>query len=320
MRSVVIKIVISFIIVLATHLVLAFLANGTTDQYYQKFTLKSSPNLILGTSRASQGLNPVFFNDILEENDFQNFAFTLKSSSYGEVYFNAVKEKTKRIDSGGCFILSIDPWCISQEKGKTINSSDSSSVLFGINHFDQKPNFEYLWKKFPYGWGMIAFRNFEKFILKANYRYFNENVNGSFAQVAPDGYLRVYPSLDSLFVVKKEIRTFREYEKKTHQMVFSEERFYYLAKLIDLLKSKGEVYLVRLPVHKTMLEIEEDYLAGFNSHISTLLTKADGYFDLIEAPLDNVYIDGNHLYSESATKVSQYLATEIKRFRNADTY
>lgn len=316
MERAIYKTLVAFVLVAATHIILAFLADGTTDQYYQKFILPNSKNLIFGTSRASQGLNPTVLNECLGKQDFQNFAFTLLSSPFGEVYTNAIKNKISTIDSGGYFIVAVDPWSISKWKGKSVAMADSRSILSEIEHFDRKPNLEYLWFKYSCGWGMIAYRKFEKFVLKSNHRFFNRQVNGSFAEVNRDGYLRVYPSLDSSFVALKENRTFGEYLKKSKEMELSSERIESLKKLIQLLNSKGKVFLVRLPVHEKMYGIEKHYMNDFDDRILELLAEEKYYINMTDSIFEHTYIDGNHLYYESALDVSQRLAFQIKARRN----
>lgn len=60
-------------------------ADGYTDPFYIRFTTPKQNNLILGTSRAAQGLQPDVFKDILET-DVYNYAFTVTHSPYGPTY------------------------------------------------------------------------------------------------------------------------------------------------------------------------------------------------------------------------------------------
>mgnify|MGYP001024422816 CR=1 FL=1 len=51
-----------------------FKAGGKTDPFYVRFTTPKHQNMILGTSRAAQGLQPKIFRSILGKN-IGNFAF-----------------------------------------------------------------------------------------------------------------------------------------------------------------------------------------------------------------------------------------------------
>jgi hypothetical protein len=63
------------------HLGLALLADGTSDDYYLKFSTPKQGSMILGTSRAKQGLIPSVLSEAIEGGDVKlfNFSFTLKS-------------------------------------------------------------------------------------------------------------------------------------------------------------------------------------------------------------------------------------------------
>ena len=130
-------------IIILLHLGLALLADGTTDDYYLKFSSPKQSSLILGTSRAKQGIIPSVLSSSIENVDYQmfNFSFTLKSSPFGLVYYNAIKQKIDLESKDGCFIVTVDPWSISEKICDLNKSPDSLSVLLGISDFTSKPNF-----------------------------------------------------------------------------------------------------------------------------------------------------------------------------------
>ena len=93
---------------------LVFTINGYTDDVnYFKFSSPKSSSMILGTSRALQGLVPQAIDSVTGRNDLLNFAFTLGNSPYGKVYLDAIKKKIDRSKKNGIFILAVDPWAIS---------------------------------------------------------------------------------------------------------------------------------------------------------------------------------------------------------------
>ena len=294
-------------IVALLHVGLAFLADVTTDDYYLKFSSPKQSSLILGTSRAKQGIIPSVLSSAIENKtlSFFNFSFTLKSSPFGLVYYNAIKEKVDLESKDGCFIVTVDPWSISEKISDVNKTPDSLSVLFGLSDFTSKPNFKYLFKQFPHGWGRILLNRIEKPILKYYSGQLNSSMTGSFSVLDQDGWLDVYTSLDSAFVKRKEVEMFKTYRHKSIYRTCSESRIEYLDTIIEFLANHGDVYLVRLPVHKEMRSIEQQYMPDFNQKISKALLKSKGYLDF--STLDNQYryTDGNHLTKTSAGEVTQ---------------
>jgi len=304
-------------ILLFIHWILALLANVSTDSYYQKLASPKQNSLVLGTSRALQGIIPSVIDSVIENKSNEklyNFAFTVKSSSFGEVYFNAIKSKLDQFGKEGYHIVTVDPWSISEPKESILGGVDDQSVLKGLNNFSASPNFEYLFKKYPSGWGMIGFKRIEMFILKNLRRTLNSNITGSFSELDENGWLNVYTSMDSSWVKKKEGQKFKEYYESSENRVFSPSRYSYLLKTIKFLKSKGPVYVVRLPVHKQMLYIENKFVVDFDNKIIEAITLCDGYLDMNVPRLNDFkFTDGHHLYKDSAHKVSIEIGNWIRK-------
>lgn len=310
MRSFLLNILYFSLIAIVIHIVFAYCADGSTDEYYLKFSSSKQSSLVLGTSRALQGVIPSVVDSVL---DYQspnlfNFAFTLTSSPYGECYLDAIKAKLGNDTSKGYFIITIDPWSISERKSIPPEIDDRRSVLFGMRNFNSHPNFEYLMKKYPSGWGMIPFKNLELMLLKKNYKKLykklNNSAKGSFTYLNNDGWLDVYTSLDKTFVAQKEVKKFSIYKQNSLDRQFSTYRYDYLIKIIEYLSSRGKVYVVRLPVHPEMLQIESDYIANFDHVISTAISKSEGYLDMTTSEHGHNFTDGNHLSRHSANDVS----------------
>ena len=318
MRAFLLNTIYFSIIAIVVHIVFAYCADGSTDEYYLKLSSSKQSSLVLGTSRALQGVIPSVVDSVLDYHrpNLFNFAFTLTSSPYGECYLDAIKAKLENDTPNGCFILTIDPWSISEKKSIAPEIDDRRSVLFGMRNFNSHPNFEYLMKKYPSGWGMIPFKNMELLILKKNYKKLNNSVKGSFTFLNDDGWLNVYTSLDKSFVAKKESKKFNSYKQNSLDRQFSPYRYDYLIKIIEYLNSKGEVYLVRLPVHPEMLQIERDYIANFDHLISTAIAKSEGYLDMTTIENNHDFTDGNHLSRQSAKEVSQEIGRWISSSLN----
>ena len=300
-------------IVALLHIGLAFLADGTTDDYYLKFSSPKQSSLILGTSRAKQGIIPSVLSSSIENSNLSifNFSFTLQSSPFGLVYYNAIKQKIDLESKDGCFIVTVDPWSLSKKISDVNKTPDSLSVLFGISDFTSQPNFKYLFKQFPHGWGRILLNRIEKPILKYYSSQLDSSLTGAFSMLDNDGWLDVYTPLDSAFVKRKEADLFETYRNKSIYQTGSESRKEYLDTIVEFLSNHGEVYVVRLPVHKKMLSIEQQYMPDFNNKISNALLKSKGYLDFSTLDNEYSYTDGNHLTKTSAKEVTQHIGEWI---------
>ena len=94
------------------YLYILLLADNETDGYYGRFTTPAYSSLILGSSRAGQGIEPDILNAHLGlKNDaFFNYSFTVFKSAFGDPYLEAIKRKLKDPVDAGFFILELNPW------------------------------------------------------------------------------------------------------------------------------------------------------------------------------------------------------------------
>ena len=271
-------------------------ADGYTDAFYIRFTTPKQKNLILGTSKAAQGLQPAVFKQILKE-DFSNYAFTVSHSPFGKVYLESIKRKHNKVQ-GGTFILSVDPWSISswaETPNDSANFRENELCLANTKIVDLDPNYFYLYK----------------------------NLNGKYKEMLippgkamflhQDGWLEVKNiAMDSFSVAKrieKKERVYRElYLPKSE---FSTLRLQYLLKTILYLKKYGNVYLIRMPVHRNMLEMEKELIPNFEEVIEDAINLSDGFLDLTPSLEKHTYTDGNHLFKSSGEEVSARIAQWI---------
>ena len=75
---------IAFLLLCIISLYLLFsFANEQNDPFYIRFTTPEQSSLILGTSRAAQGILPAVLNEKLSRNDFFSYSFSGNISPYG---------------------------------------------------------------------------------------------------------------------------------------------------------------------------------------------------------------------------------------------
>ena len=290
--------VLTFILLLLTVVIgYCSLADGNTDPFYLRFTTKKQKNLILGTSRAAQGLQPQVFKSVLKTNLF-NYAFTETQSPYGKIYYQSIIKKHSK-EKGGIAVLTIDPWSVSSNC-----SNPNDSTLFRENN--------------------LCLHNTPFVNLNPNIFYLFNNLKGNYINIIKpptnkmylhkNGWLEInnvpMDNLSNLNRINRKIKTCKEIMLPSTK--FSSFRFNYLLKTINYLKKYGKVYLVRLPIHAKMMEIENKLSPNFYNKIKPAIDQADGYLDLTIYNKKFKYTDGNHLYKTSGAEVSTIIANWIK--------
>lgn len=295
------------IIILALSALIFFLlvtkANGHLDPYYIRFTTPPAKSLIIGTSRAAQGMHPTIIKDELSDLGYElpllNYSFTLIHSSYGEVYLNCIKEKLDPKTKNGIFILTVDPWCIS-----TISIEDDHKMFLEretfmaeLTEFNSKPNFEYLLDHYDNPYYMV----FKK---RAIFLH-------------DDGWLEVNIPMDSASVKKRISAKILNYKKNSINYSFSNNRFKKLKETIRFLKKHGEVWLVRLPVSPEIKMIEEDYMPDFDQKAGELTKQYNlNYINMIQESGKYQTTDGNHLHKESGKIVTENICKIIQESKH----
>lgn len=301
MKAFLLKIsVMSFLFLLFVTLVF-WQADGKSDAYYLRFATPDQNALIIGNSRSAQGLLPEELNVVLNERNspykFFNYSFTKANSPYGEIYLNSIKNKLADNTTNSVFILTVDPWSIgakSEDPNDMDNWRENGLFLDGLHFVSMKPNFEYLLNYYQSPYYTLLYNEQEKMILH------------------DDGWLEITITMDSSSVSKRTQKKISQYSDLLNDYKFSNLRLEYLEKTIDFLKTKGTVYLVRMPIDEPLFEIEEKLMPDFNGLMNGLAKeKFVEYFDLSSMNKYLEFTDGNHLYKKSGIKVSKKLAQLI---------
>ena len=289
-----------------------FIADGTTDEFYVRFTTPQQKSMIVGTSRAAQGIQPYIIDSILskEKPDIFNYSFTIAHSPFGPAYYESIKRKLNENSNGGKFIIAVDPWSISLKKG----SQDS------VGHFPENdlavgktqcvscsPNFEYLLDSYTRPLAMVWMT---KILIMLNL----EGKESLFLH--KDGWLEVSVSMDSTEVHKRIEKKIKEYSiNEVPHFHFSSVRYNYLKKTIELFRKHGDVFLVRLPVHARMKYIEDSICPRFDSLMNGLAKSNNiPYLNYINDNAKYEYTDGNHLYKDSGRRLSKKIGEDMLNY------
>lgn len=273
-------------------------AGGNTDPYYLRFTTPRKNSLIIGTSRSAQAIRPDILNKLLARNDLFNFSFTVSSSSYGPIYYENIKKKLVKNSHNGIFILEVNPWNISNKSDNPneIEKFPENEMALGKTYFTNlNPNVQYLFDNYN--------RSFFNLLSKKKGNLF----------LHEDGWDELIVELDSLTRTKRTVIKIREYKEiNLKKYKFSTVRMFYLKEIIKYLKEHGEVYLVRLPIHPKMQEVEDLLMNDFNKKIKSISSEFNiHYLDMTNKNNEYEYSDGTHIYKSSTEEVSKEISAWI---------
>lgn len=274
--------------------ILAIIYSGISDYAYKRFTSSNHPSLILGTSRAAQGIQPQIINETLSNSDYQlpiyNFSFTVMDSPYGEIYYNSIVKKVSHdSNKNGLFILSVDPFGLGIEtnfwdKGEL---REKGRCLDKIKCYYNPQIYYLLIYCRPAQW-----------------------IKDKVLKLHDDGWLEVSVDWDSINYqnnLKEKMKAYYSYK-----LGKSEYRILWLENTIDYLEQYGEVYLCRIPVSYEMAELENELWPDFNDDINIIAQKHHiPYFHFSSCSGKYRTTDGNHLFWEDGAEFTKDLCDSI---------
>lgn len=300
------------LLILGSMLVISYLflvnklSHGPVDMYYSKFT-QQGENLILGLSRADQGIVPSILKEELETeylaDAYVNFASN--QSFYGEVYLNAIKNKIDPGIKNGLFILSVSPGSFTGPKKsgeKELVMMDNYSIMGKTDDFSSNPNYRYIMNCYnePLYNALVKNRSWENLISHAD--GWNE-VRMVSMQMNIDNEDIEFWKAQNLSFYNRKLRT--EIPKAHREKSFEDT--------IEFLKKYGLVLMVRLPADADIIALENENWVNFNQQIEGIARKHHiHYLDYSEGFEGFKTYDGSHMPSESARKFTRLLATDIR--------
>ena len=280
-------------------------AGPHTDYFYNRFAQPKAPSLIAGSSRAAQGIIPSVIDSTLAPTPYTpplfNYAFTIHNSPYSPCYFEALKKKFDG-DEGGLFILTVEPFMLSNFK-KNFSDEDESfdecdlppSNMYFV---DVKPNIEYFLRNSLGDFGKLVHTD------DAQYATYLHN----------DGWLEVnFPFDTALFRRNTSDKLAFYVEHHVSNKIYSPGRWDALRQTIEYFSNFGKVVLVRIPVDPQMARIEQDFAPRFDDRIHKLTRETHtAYLNYQYLNAALYYNDGNHLHKSSARKFTAILAKDIR--------
>jgi hypothetical protein len=302
------------------------LRRGYVDAFYARFAAPPAGSLVLGTSRAAQGIKPSVLAARLRPKGYGgpwlNYAFTLAESPYGPGYLASIQRKLAPGTRNGLFILAVDPWSLSLprnvKRGEYPRFSKAASfaehvnlkgpIIFPEAHsmvsqlasVSQNPNLDYL--------AHYLHKPFYQLLLNTDTAHVVERLH-------PDGWLEIAlppPTADTALLRRRTAEKLATYRKLAATSSFAQARYSSLSETISFLQEHGQVVLVRIPTGPQMAAIEKQYQPGFDREMQQLANFGGIlYLNYLDQPYPTN--DGNHITRRAAAQFSQRLAADIAR-------
>jgi hypothetical protein len=278
--------------------------DGYTDDHYERIASPRQAALILGTSRAAQGLLPEEIDGTALGADapLYNFAFTSATSPYGRVYYAAIERKLLRLDGDrrGLFLLEVSPLAISTRQAQRGADPEEETFLAKLHSVSLAPNVEYPFYTSNRGYNIID-RTVRRWTGRG--RLF----------LHADGWLEVTP-VDERLVEANIAQKLEDYRVTFGTSEYSPERDMYLERTLALLTPLGRAALVLLPIDPRLRALEHGYMPDFDVRMRALAERAHAtYVDLSDLDGQVETNDGNHLRRDSARRVSRELFDRLAR-------
>lgn len=298
MKSFLIKIAVFGLVAFICHLVAGLFMNGNTDPYYLKFTPHANTGLVVGTSRASQGICP---SDLKNHPGLFNAAFTLNTSPFGPRYNRYLDKMMNKVDRNQHFIVCVDPWSLSSviDSLSGLEKWGEDQNFVAKTNSISNPNWEYLIEQYAFGWGHI---------IKERWHPTQPMT------VHDDGWLEVHKTYDAQVAQRKVRGKMENYKREAlpnrHP---SQARLQALQTLIERMRPYGQVLLVRIPCDPLFREMEDQFWPTFNTVLEEVAVKNNVTYchpDSLNTRLP--FHDGNHLHHSGAHLFSAFLDTQLQ--------
>ena len=295
----------SAVLLVAASTLLPALRRPYLDVFYARFTAPPAASLVLGTSRAAQAVRPAELRARLGQRyqgPLLNYAFTLYESPYGPAYLASMRRKLAPGTRRGLFVLAVDPWALSMPRPNRAGAPpvfpEDRSMIGQLHTVSQNPNLDYL----------------AHFLRQPLYRVLLHDTTGV-ERLHPDGWLEIAlppPTADTARLRQRIAEKLATYRPLAATSYLAPARLASLRQLITLLKSHGQVVVVRLPTGPALEALEQEYQPSFDQLMrQTCAAHRVPYLNYSGQRYPTN--DGNHLWRGAARSFSQRLAADIDK-------
>ncbi|WP_040472524.1 hypothetical protein [Aquimarina agarivorans] len=277
MKRFILKALLFFSVVVGIFSMILLFYGSYVDYFYEKFTSPKASSMIIGDSRALQGIQPQVINQNLVNQNISlpmfNYSFTIAQSHIGPLYRKSILKKIDKKTTNGLFILALNPWMFGSKK--TNNNYKGEFKELGqpphnMNYVSMNPNFEYLIKN-------LNFFHFKGVFRKSS-------------KLHKNGWLEEtnLPSDQNVFNDWKnnQLKIFNGFIKNYK---VSKYRMKSLDTLVKNLKKYGEIAIVRTPIDEEMLNLEKTFFKDFDKFMYEISESNNiHYFNFTQSNLKNI--------------------------------
>lgn len=282
-------------LILMVHFYAASVADGKFDENYNKFTMEPKGSIIIGSSRATHGLNPEF----ILKNRISNFAFDAFSSPFCKEYNNAIYSFLgDSLKAKGVAVIDVNPWTLSVDTSLAEPFREKDRLLNKGIAFSQSPNYGFLFNNYNHGWGKIIM---DEVLSSDSSKHLHET-----------GWLEVSLDMKESAIKERKAGLLGSYQRKAKSSVVSEYRINSLLELIDSLNDYKKVFIVKLPVCPELLEIEASF---FNEDsVYSIIKNRLPTINFLELKAEELkWVDGHHVFKNSVELMSKRLSSKISK-------
>lgn len=310
MKKFILKSFIFFFIVIAIVSIILLKYGGYVDYFYEKFTTAKASSMIIGDSRALQGIQPHIIDGNLVNSDFDlpvlNYSFTIAQSHIGPLYSKSILKKLNKNTKNGLFILAVNPWMLGSKKENDNYKGEFKEVgqpPHNMENVSMNPNFEY-------------------FIKNLNFFHFKGIFRQS-SKLHKNGWLeeKNLPNDTTTFYnwKKNQLHIFKGFIKNYNVSSYRKKS---LDTLVKSLKKHGKVFMIRTPIDKEMLALENSFFKDFDLFINEVALSND--INYINYTVNNSRkyktYDGHHINKydgvDFTKSICDSIQNNIKRLSN----
>ena len=160
-----------------------------------------------------------------------------------------------------------------------------------------------------------------KFYINSYYeimvRYFVKNS----MHLTDDGWLKTTPFLDEEGFNRVYNSRVNEYKIRAQKTKPSDYRFNSFVELLDILKKKGSVYVIVMPVDSQIYQIENSIFPDMTNQIqSVCISKDIPFMDFNAKEFQYEFVDGSHLRYKETSEFSFDLSNWILSESNTQKF
>lgn len=290
-----IKLVIIALFTVIPYVGINFWLSLKWDSMYWK-TTEQADYLITGISRTKYAIAPQILQEELDLKSMPlNLGIDLMTSPYGKVYYEFIQKKMKTNTNRNIHIVCVTVGSLMDMDQENSMTRENKEMLNKLKVVNIHPNLEYI----------ILHQNPIKLIVQI----FKFRIQKSISAINhPNGWSETI--MGQNFQRKENILT------KKRILKDNPSREVYLRKIIDLLQTTGQVFLVRLPMDELMLQKENRVVPNFNAQIQQIADEKNVVYLDYSSNKEGYYTyDYSHLTGKEARRFTKKLAEDIRKYR-----